>query len=264
MAFDTSPLRHTLKADRISAVEEYEKNSDGLHTPLGRSLTREELNHWNDYCEIFKSRWGFDKILCEYIALCGGDLFEAEYSEQGESAYTNSVCLPIRNASYQMFMIKYRWPKLREMGLAKPLLDYGCGSGFLLKWLWQVGHENLYGFEPPGIQREIMTEVFKEKDIMVWDEKYPNKFKTIICLNVLEHVEGPMKMLEYFYSMSNRVIADICIDEDEHEQTPHIAPKEELFECRKILVRKGTLFDHEPHTSIQDRITKHYGPSVTN
>ncbi len=235
-------------------------------TALGCVVNPEQLQHWHDYCDIFKSLWGFDRSICEYIALCGGLLFEAEYHEHGEAAYSRSVCLPIRNAFYQMFMMNTRWPKLREMGLATPLLDYGCGSGFLVRWLSVRGYTNLYGFEPPGIQREVMKRAFRDipEQALVWYKDNPSSFKTIVCLNVLEHVESPMILLEYFYTMTNRVIADICIDEDDHEQTPHIAPKDELRECRKILVKKGSLYDWEPHTHPQNRIKKHYGSLITN
>ena len=179
-------------------------------------------------------------------------------------AYSTSVCLPIRNAFYQMFMMGTRWPRLREMGLPTPLLDYGCGSGFLLHWLAGMGYGGLWGFEPPGIQREIMKSAFAGSDIQIWNEEAPKKFKTVVCLNVLEHVRHPMKTLEYFYSMSNRVIADICIDKDDHEQTPHIAPKDELRECEKLLRKKGSLYIWEPHTLFKDRINPYYGQTVTN
>jgi len=268
-----SPFEHALQIYREAAIKEYDENRPDrniTYTPLGCPVSREQLKHWNDYCEIFKSRWGLDKIICEYIALFGGGLFEAEYSEHGEGAYARSVCLPIRNANYQTAMIRERWPALREMGLATPLLDYGCGCGFLVRWLSGRGYKDLYAYEPPGIQREIMKEAFAGRDITCLvcpptaDKVVPDKFKTIICLNVLEHVEKPMEMLEYFYSMSNRVIADICIDKEEHAQGPHIAPKDELRECRKILIKRGSLFDIEPHTNIRDRIKKDYGPTCTN
>ncbi len=235
-----------------------------VKTALGSEVTKEQLRHWHDYCEVFESRWGLDKIICEYIALCGGELFEAEFSERGELAYSNSVCLPIRNAFYQMFMMNTRWPRLREMGLPTPLLDYGCGSGFLLHWLAERGYDGLWGFEPPGIQREIMKAAFSGSNVKIWNESAPNKFKTIICLNVLEHVESPMRLLEKFYAMSNRVIADICIDEEEHEQTPHIAPKDELRECEKLLRKNGSLYLWEPHTALKNRINPYHGTACTN
>jgi hypothetical protein len=213
----------------------------GLHA----KVTKRQYELWKMYGDVFRRRWGFDEWICEYIGIAGGEVFEAEFKERGPSSYTDSVVIPIRNALYQMFLISTRWPRLHEMGLATPILDYGAGVGYLSLWLWSKGYENLYCYEPPGIQREIMKDVFEDRGVSVWDEKTPDHFSTVVCINVLEHVENPMALLEKLYGLSNRVIADVCIDEDDKLQGPHIAPKDELRECRRILMENRGLYEEK-------------------
>jgi SAM-dependent methyltransferase len=217
-------------------------------TALGTEISKAQSLAWGEYLKIFKDRWNLAPGVAEYAAICGGDLFEAEFAEHGVDAYAASVILPIRNAFYQMFMLPFRWEKLREMGVADPVLDYGCGVGLLANWLHDKGHRDVYGYEPPGIQQEIMARSFEGKpDIHVWDGKTPDRFNTVICLNVLEHVEDPVGLLKKLYRLSNRVIADVCIDEETKLQTPHIAPHEALRECADILRDHGSLYSSEPH-----------------
>jgi len=233
---------------RISLVNAsgfLESPDDYAETPLGGKMTHDQFAVWSVYLDLFESKWGLSHATSEYLGSIGGDVFEAEFSVHGKKAYSTSLVLPIRNALYASFMGELRWRYLREMGIMTPVLDYGCGVGVFLLWLHHKGYKDLYGYELPGVQNSIMRAAFENTDIRVWDES-PAGFKTIICLNVLEHVEHPVELLEKFYSMSNRVIADICIDKDDEGQTPHIAPVDELLECKRILESKRSLYCYEP------------------
>lgn len=213
------------------------------HSPMGTEISSAQLLMWDIYFKIFRERWGLDPKVCEQIGITAADVFEAEFQEFGTEAYARSVALPIRNAMYQAMMLPYRWAELREVGIADPVLDYGCGVGLLANWLWYKGHRGVYGYEPPGIQQEIMAASFDRKDgIDAWDEKTPDRFSTVICFNVLEHVPDPVGLLNKLYTLSNRVIADVCIDEEDKLQDPHIAPKDALRECAGILHRRGGLY----------------------
>ncbi len=215
----------------------------------GLRLSKEQWDIFHEYVSIFFDRWGMKNpaIFAEQVGNRGGDLFEMEFETRGPAAYSDSVVLPFRNAFYQTAMLNQRWYHLREMGLMEPILDYGCGVGLLLVHLKHMGKENLWGYELPGIQQEIMAEAFRRNGIGVWDDSMDMRFNTIICINVLEHVADPVALLHKLYSMSNRVIADICIDTDDHQQSPHIAPVEALRECKKVLNARRSLYAYEPH-----------------
>ena len=199
------------------------------------------LSAWHVYMDIFERRWGLTRKISEHISITAGDLLEAEFVERGKEAYSTSVALPIRNAMYQAMMVEWRWSFLREMGIMSPVLDYGCGVGLFLLWLHRKGYTDLYGYELPGVQRSVMKEVFDKYGIGVWDHD-GGGFNTVICLNVLEHVEHPLELLNKLYGLGKRVLADICIDEDDKNQIPHIAPKDELAECREILIERKGLY----------------------
>jgi len=202
---------------------------------------------WDTYLKIFKERWGLDRETCERVAMDAGDIFEAEFQEFGTEAYARSVVLPIRNAVYQAIMLPHRWAEFRKIGISDPVLDYGCGVGLLSNWLWHKGHREIYGYEPPGVQQEIMARSFDGKDgIYAWDGKTPGHFNTVICINVLEHVEDPVALLNKLYKLSNRVIANVHIDEEDRPKGSHIASKESMRECKKVLERAGTLFEYSP------------------
>ncbi|MHC4621455.1 MAG: class I SAM-dependent methyltransferase [Planctomycetota bacterium] len=141
-------------------------------------------------------------------------------------------------------MTEWRWYWIREMGVMSPVLDYGCGVGFFSVWLHNKGYKDLHGYELPGVQREIMVEAFRPRGIKVWDND-GGGFNTVLCLNVLEHVEHPLALLERLYELGKRVIADICIDEHDKMQGPHIAPVDELRECERILRKRRGLYEHE-------------------
>jgi 2-polyprenyl-3-methyl-5-hydroxy-6-metoxy-1,4-benzoquinol methylase len=209
-------------------------------------VTERQYKLWKMYADAFKRRWGFYEELSEFIGISGGDVFEAEFQEHGPICYSNSVALPVRNALYQMFLIATRWPRLREMGLAAPILDYGSGVGYTSLWLWSKGYQDLYCYEPPGIQREIMEDVFKDlPNISVWDENTPAHFSTVLCTNVLEHAEDPLGLLNKLYGLGSRVIADVCIDRDDEPQTPHVAPKNDLRKCQDILLENRGLYEEK-------------------
>ena len=177
----------------------------------------------------------------------GGELCDMEFTARGLASYSDSVIIPFRNALYQMFMLEKRWEHLREMGIMEPVLEYGCGVGLLLLHLKRVGKNDLYGYELPGIQQEIMAEAFRRHGIKVWDDSMDIRFNTVICINVLEHVADPVRLLRKLYKLSNRVIANICIDPDDHKQIPHIANPDALRECEKVLRSRNSLYEYEPY-----------------
>ncbi|MHC4621611.1 MAG: class I SAM-dependent methyltransferase [Planctomycetota bacterium] len=222
-------------------------------TNLGAEINEDAMLIWQVYLDIFQRRWGISPRISEYISQTVGSLSEAEFIEYGPSAYSTSIALPIRNAAYQAFVVEWRWRQLREMGIMSPVLDYGCGVGILSLWLHRKGYKDLYGYELPGIQQSVMAEAFKKNGIHVWDGKRGG-FNTVICLNVLEHVEHPVELLNRLYGLGKRVIADICIDADDKIQRMHVAPHDELRECRAILCERRGLYEYRGPRKVTETI----------
>lgn len=200
-----------------------------------RNWSQDAADVWNVYANEFKERWGIDHAVSAVVGARSKSIFAAEFHEHGAKSYKSSVILPIRNAFYAASQADERWEKLSGAALVEPILDYGCGVGVQLLWLKRHGFRDLYGHELPGIQRSIMASVFQKHGINVWAGE---PVKTILCLNVLEHVADPVAMLTGLMKEGRRVIANICTDHD----SPHIAPHDKLEECRKMLEASGGLY----------------------
>jgi hypothetical protein len=128
-----------------------------------------------------------------------------------------------------------RWENhLSKRELKTPLLDYGCGVGFQLVYLKKKGFKNLYGYELPGPQHRIMSEVFRHNGIKLWKGE---KMETVLCSHVLEHVEDPEALLEKLRGIGNQLYAN-C---DESPDLAHIAPNEVRKRVNDSLRSRGEL-----------------------
>jgi SAM-dependent methyltransferase len=180
----------------------------------------------------FERRWDIKPVWSEIIGAAGKQLFAAEFSELGPASYKQSVVLAIRNAYYQAYNIDKRWNQLKEFELREPILDYGCGVGYLCAWLKSKGFKTVYGYDLPGIQFDIA----KRAGVVPWDKQPVN---TILCLNVLEHIEEPKKLLRELIETGARVIANV---DDDTSEVSHIASAEDVKECKRIIQCAGQLF----------------------
>jgi len=197
-----------------------------------------------EYCDIAKDLYGISRDNALSIGWYGKQLFSAEYAHRGNAAYGDSIGLALRNSFYSMARMVERWKKLEKLDLRAPVLDYGCGVGFTLVWLKHHGHDNLLGYEIQGIQRTIMREMFKRYDIREYEPG--DKVNTVLCLNVLEHMEDPVSMLATLRSICPRVYANVDMDDGDpvsgdHEHS-HIAPMEQRQACVDSLAAAGGLF----------------------
>ena len=95
----------------------------GGETHLGTPISEDAMQVWQIYLDIFQRRWNIKPGTSEYIGQTACDVFEAEFVEHGEAAYSTSIALPIRNSTYQAFLAEWRWKWLREMGIMSPVLD---------------------------------------------------------------------------------------------------------------------------------------------
>lgn len=190
---------------------------------------------WREYADLFQRRWGIDHEVSAVIGARSKSVCHAEFAERGKACYGTSVLLPIRNAFYAASVMDARWPALKAIGLEEPILDYGCGVGFQLLWLKRHGLDRLFAYELPGVQREIMLEITGTHGIGIWDR---SAVSTVICTNVLEHVARPLALLKRLLAIGKRVIANVCVSHD----AAHIAPHDQLEQCRAMLEERGTLY----------------------
>ncbi len=193
------------------------------------------IDLWHVYADEFQRRWGIDKEVSAVIAARAKKLYSAEYQEHGDDSYRTSVVLPMRNAWYSAAAISCRWPFLQAAGLQEPILDYGCGVGMMLLFLKERGFKNLYAYDIPGIQYDVMQYVMEQHGIQMWDG---GKVGTVLCFNVLEHVKDPVGLLETLFAIGDKVIANIDLSDD----GPHIASHKELEHCRRMLEEKESLY----------------------
>ena len=194
---------------------------------------------WTDYAHEFEELWGIEPGDAWHFGNLGGFLFDAECQELGSAAYRTSVILPIRNAFYNAFITPKRWNVLSKCELKEPILDYGCGVGFLLRWLKREGYDELYGYEVEGVQKRVLRNVTARDGIKIWDNNTPSHFGTILCLNVLEHLTDPLPTLTRLRSMCNNLIAN-CADDPDRLQ--HTLNSKEIEDIKASLREHGELY----------------------
>lgn len=187
---------------------------------------------------MFHARWKIPEFGAAYLGDFGGVIFSAEYAEHGSTAYKNSLILPLRNAYYSACCIERRWADLQKLDLPEPILDYGCGVGFMLRWLAELGFQQLYGFELDGVQKRVTKEYLESHGVLHWEGEPPT-FGTVLCFNVLEHLEEPLKTLEWLRTLSPNVIANCALDLDKPQ---HAAPVGELEKVLESLHEHGEAF----------------------
>ena len=198
---------------------------------------------WDIYCEyldIFYKLFGLTKIDCLAVGYTH-NYVEAEWAMQGKGFYQNSILLPLRNAFYSANATEKRWDtNFSKLELEVPLVDYGCGVGFLLVYLRHMGVEGrLMGWELPDTpQHKVMEAMFKHYDIGIWDDT--THVSTIICNHVLEHLDDPVGKVTTLRSMCNQLYAN-C---EETEDTAHVAPMAIRRQVNDDLRQRG---EHTSH-----------------
>lgn len=106
----------------------------------------------------------------------------------------NNIVTTNRKLEYHKAFLR---PILEKEGKDKSVLDFGCAFGSTLGWLrslgWKTrGYELTDGFVNYG--RNVMgLDIVQEKAPLADDH---GKHDLVICYHVLEHVPGPMELLE--------------------------------------------------------------------
>jgi len=183
---------------------------------------------YEEYLREFKKRWGLDTQEALSLGAYSKPVLSAEFEIRGKSMYQDSVLMALRNARYQAYTAKLRYYSLTKLRLANRVFDYGCGVGFLTKYMTAAGHDAV-GYDLPGIQ----TDVARSVGCRIQDPTPKNlKGRTIICLNVIEHLEEPLAFTRWLVDTGCQVIANVCMDRCDKQ---HIAPYGELVQCKDLL-----------------------------
>jgi len=82
--------------------------------------------------------------------------------------------------------------RLRRAGLDKNhhVLDYGCGSGLLVKFLRERGYDNVTGYDPYSENHGDETALNKRYDL-------------VIAQDVVEHADDPLEMLRILDNLAS-------------------------------------------------------------
>lgn len=87
------------------------------------------------------------------------------------------------------------------------ILEIGCGSGFVLEKLYQMGYKNVYGIEPgkeavekaaENIRKNIVVNILKPN---LYKSK---KFKLIFFFQTLDHIPNPNEFLDECYKIMDK------------------------------------------------------------
>jgi len=93
-------------------------------------------------------------------------------------------------------------PLVRALPAGSRVLDLGCGTGLMLKWLTSVPGLEVAGVDSSTSQIEVARRALPALDIACGDgleylRSHPNSFAGIFCTDVLEHIPGKDLLLSW-------------------------------------------------------------------
>jgi SAM-dependent methyltransferase len=98
----------------------------------------------------------------------------------------------------------YLKPVLGKMSFDDNILEIGCGNGFILNFLFELGYKNVFGIEPSNnavkkanknIVENIKVDIFKKN---LFKKDY---FKFIFSFQTFDHISDPNGFLEECYKI---------------------------------------------------------------
>jgi SAM-dependent methyltransferase len=115
---------------------------------------------------------------------------EKNIDKKLDDTFYQKTLRPDRQQSYKLiakFITRIAWPHQ-----AQSAVDYGCGAGWILRWLNHYGVTDLIGIEPNRAAASVMNPATK-----TWVEfrslrrriNLDRKFDLAVCLEVGEHLE---------------------------------------------------------------------------
>ena len=128
-------------------------------------------------------------------------ILAAQYAEHYAriNASTDPAALPARVFKGMDAMYG---PLLRRLPAGAKVLDLGCGTGFLLRWLADQPNLVPVGVDASPGQLAVAADRLPQVEIVCRDgldylREHPETFDGIFCIDVLEHVPGDDLLLEW-------------------------------------------------------------------
>lgn len=151
---------------------------------------------WNDKEKAIQTDRG-DIELC-YCSNCG-HIYNASFDPERinySKLYENALYFSGTFQDYAHELAVYLVKKYRLR--SKKIIDIGCGQGYFLSMLCEMGNNRGYGFDP-GFRIENQDLVHTENVNFIRDyysaEYADYKADLIVCRQVLEHIYDPVKFL---------------------------------------------------------------------
>jgi SAM-dependent methyltransferase len=140
--------------------------------------------------------------VCTYIANVAFEPNRLEYTP----AYENSLHFSPYFQDYAMHLAKYLIERYNLYG--KDIIEIGCGKGYFLKLLCQLGNNRAVGFDPAYIEEKSDALKGQVKFIRdFYSDRYAKyKGDLVVCRQTLEHIHNPkgfLKMLRYVIGNRN-------------------------------------------------------------
>jgi len=142
-------------------------------------------DYYNIYSEAYYRGYGIDPFV-DYV-------FELDEPESTVRVYEWAGILKVVNSLYpQPIISSTRW------------LDYGCGNGGLVRFVRSVTGCDIRGYDEGWIVDKAIEAgipIIRQKELLTSSSQ--NKFDIVTAIEVFEHIEDPIKVLNEIRSMMN-------------------------------------------------------------
>ena len=131
--------------------------------------------------------------------------YKTNYYQDIKPSVFHLLFLPIEKLFYSL-RVKTIQNALSRHSKESVILDYGCGSGKLVKYLITSGFKKTYGFEPSADARQLA----KKNGLKTIKENItPQKYDLIMFWHSLEHTKNPsvvIKKITTYLKKNGRVL----------------------------------------------------------
>jgi len=102
---------------------------------------------------------------------------------------------------FSKYLKSFYWLDRAYCNTNSKILDIGCGNGFLINELYQLGFVNVQGLDPYAPIQKQMNDKVKIHKIGILD--LDDKFDFIMLHHTFEHLENPKEILKKLYDSLN-------------------------------------------------------------
>lgn len=93
---------------------------------------------------------------------------------------------------------------LSKLSKNAKILEVGCGNGFILKVLYDLGYENIFGIEPCSDAVKRADKIIQGRileDVLHQESFEENVFDLIFFFQTFDHIQNPDRFLEMCYNL---------------------------------------------------------------